>query len=413
MRNKKLRGKRPNRPEKSEAHVRGAGQCESRIACAAVCVYWLFFGIPLPFDLSLLVLAGTSAWLAIASRPERSSHSYGKLVGLFVAAIILSLPGSQDIARSLRFIPVLLPSLMVFYLVSEKLAEEQLLWLADCIVVLALLSGLWLLWIAGNSFWATPTEWIKGAGMTFFRVPNDVVMLAILAPLALAAILRHSSKILTATGWLCLVVCTSVAVIYQSRLSVIVQAVGLGVAGFSMVGRGKLVLGGLLLLLFFLLTIDWLTGSVLLGKFSAARETRLPLWHAAWCMFLKAPIVGNGPGSYLQGYRECLVDPATGKLPPLGDERVAPWAHNLYLEVLAEQGIIGFFSLILLLAYGIVQLYSVRSLPDNAIKLLNSSLLALLIAFCVAANFELSLWRQWVTVLLLTSVGIAAKIYQS
>ncbi len=387
----------------------------SKIACSAVCAYWILFGIPFPWDISLLFLAGISLWIAVSRPGNRSSHRYWELIILFVAALILSMPAAPDIARSIQFSRVLLPSLLVFYLTSEKMEPEQLLWLANCIVVASLLLGLLLLWVSWRGLGGGPAEWVKATGITFLHVPNDVVMLVILGPISLASSLRHPSSVMGVSGAIGLMVSAAVAVVYQSRLSVLSLALALGVAGTFMLGRKSLLIGGLALLIL-LLTVDILSDAALLAKFSSTWNTRLPLWMASWCMFLKAPLFGNGPGSFLPGHRECLAELVQGGLQQLEDSRIAPWAHSLYLEVLAEHGVAGLFSLIILLAYGIVSAYRIPSPLDDAMRLLNSSVLAALIAFCAAAAFELSLWRQWVTVLLFTLMGIVAginRIYQA
>jgi O-antigen ligase len=367
------------------------------------------FGIPLPRDLALFFLAATGAFSAMHSPPgTRSSRRYWELILLLVAAIAFSIPAAPDIARSIRFSLVFLPALLIFHLLSEKMRLEQLLWLSNWIVALALLLGSWLLWLAG-SIPGNPSEWVGASRITFLHVPNDVLILAILSPLSLAAIVRKPSSIGGIAGMLCLAVSAAVVVTYQSRSSVLLFALTLGVAGFLMLKRKQLLIGCLALPAF-LWAVDSLNGAALLAKFSSTWDSRLPLWMASWCMFLKAPWFGNGPGSYLPGYRECLAETIAGGL-QLEDPRIAPWAHNLYLEVLAEHGVVGFFSLIILLGYGIVSAYRIVSSLKGAIRLLNSSILAALIAFCVAANFELSLWRQWVTVSLFTLLGIAAGIH--
>ncbi len=107
----------------------------------------------------------------------------------------------------------------------------------------------------------------------------------------------------------------------------------------------------------------------------------------------------------------------SGHLPPRRHSKIACASvcaygdHNLYLEALAEQGLAGFFSLTIMLLYVIVSSYRVLLKPQFGIRLLNLSILASLIAFCVAAIFELSLWRQWVTLLLSALMGLAAFIH--
>lgn len=75
---------------------------------------------------------------------------------------------------------------------------------------------------------------------------------------------------------------------------------------------------------------------------SSSINIRLELWKVAWEMFLKNPIFGVGLRNY--GYRFHSYHPGI-----VGG--VVSWGnpHNLYLFTLAEQGLTGFFALIILL----------------------------------------------------------------
>lgn len=75
---------------------------------------------------------------------------------------------------------------------------------------------------------------------------------------------------------------------------------------------------------------------------SSSINIRLELWKVAWEMFLKNPIFGVGLRNY--SYRFHSYHPGI-----VGG--VASWGnpHNLYLFTLAEQGLTGFFALIVLL----------------------------------------------------------------
>ncbi|MGH8498329.1 MAG: O-antigen ligase family protein, partial [Methylococcales bacterium] len=349
------------------------------------------------------------AWCAIQSGGKRPNHRYFELIALFVAAILLSITASPDSTRSVQFCLVLLPSLMVFYLLSEEMDLEQIAWVSNCMVAVGLVLGGLLLWIAWRSVATSPAVWINEANITFLHVPNDVAMLMILSPFSLAAFVQNPAGIMRVPGIISVAVNVAVAVIYQSRLSVILLALALGIVWSFRVGRKKFLAGGLVFFTL-LLTVDLLGGGSLLAKFASTWGSRLPLWIISWCMFLKKPFFGNGPGSYLLGFHECLAGVTQDDWLFSKEPNIAPWAHNLYLEVLAEHGLAGFFSLIIMLAYTIVCNYRVLSKLQGWIRPLNMSILASLIAFCVAAIFELSLWRQWVTLLLATLMGLAACI---
>jgi hypothetical protein len=90
--------------------------------------------------------------------------------------------------------------------------------------------------------------------------------------------------------------------------------------------------------------------------FSFSGNGRAPLWRAAWHDFEAHPIIGSGAGSY-QDY--WLLHRTT----PLQVKN----AHSLYLETLAELGIVGFVLLIVALAAPLVAAFRMRKTPGLAV----------------------------------------------
>lgn len=74
---------------------------------------------------------------------------------------------------------------------------------------------------------------------------------------------------------------------------------------------------------------------------------RLLIWNSAWNMFKDHPILGVGLGQYAQNYH-------TKYISPHAKEPTLTHAHNNLLQMLAENGIIGFLSFVLLFGYFIV-----------------------------------------------------------
>jgi len=74
---------------------------------------------------------------------------------------------------------------------------------------------------------------------------------------------------------------------------------------------------------------------------------RMAHWQAGWYMFLDHPWLGVGAGNYAQAYPDYFVG---SWLEPLGH------AHNYYINMLAELGVVGGGLLVLLLSIAFVQL---------------------------------------------------------
>jgi O-antigen ligase len=153
---------------------------------------------------------------------------------------------------------------------------------------------------------------------------------------------------------------------------------------------------GVLYVLAFLvlaLLIDGLLGFPLAAKIARKATVlgRIGYWTTAWKMFLGAPLFGHGPHTF-------------------GLFHKTPWAHNLYLEVLAEQGIVGLGALIALLASGIRIAWRVYRTTVGEVRFFGASVLAAFVGFCCAATFELSLLRQWVVAALFILIGMVAQL---
>jgi O-antigen ligase len=87
--------------------------------------------------------------------------------------------------------------------------------------------------------------------------------------------------------------------------------------------------------------------------FSLSNDGRLVLWHAAWKQFEANPIFGGGAGSFAQWWLAHRVDPFY----------VVQDAHNLYLQTLAELGIVGLVLLVALLLVPLVAAVRARRYP--------------------------------------------------
>ena len=86
------------------------------------------------------------------------------------------------------------------------------------------------------------------------------------------------------------------------------------------------------------LVVDGVMGFALTSKFTRVVDSRISLWLMAWEMFLHAPWLGQGPATFrvlYPLYLEIVPFPDWVVMDPWGGP--VPWAHNLYLELLAER----------------------------------------------------------------------------
>ncbi|NJL58658.1 MAG: O-antigen ligase family protein [Desulfobacteraceae bacterium] len=144
----------------------------------------------------------------------------------------------------------------------------------------------------------------------------------------------------------------------------------------------------------------------MLSKFTGIWTTRLVYWLIAWKIFLNSPFLGSGPHTYstlYTTYKNKLYLPKWIEV----DERFAPWPHNLYMEILAEQGIVGLITLCILIACGLTSAWNICKTSEHTeIGNFGKSIFISLILFTISAVFELSFLRHWVVIMLFSILGI-------
>jgi O-antigen ligase len=88
-------------------------------------------------------------------------------------------------------------------------------------------------------------------------------------------------------------------------------------------------------------------------------------------------------------------------------------AHNLYLEVLSEQGISGVAALGFLLASGLSAGRNLRRSEVREAQILGYGAFAGLAGFCLAAAIELTFLRQWVVIMMFLLLGVISRLSSS
>lgn len=357
------------------------------------------FSLPLPWDLPLIGLA-LFGMLAIVASPSASTSGWSPLalaVVAFLAETAVSTILSEDIGRSVRLSTPLIPGVLLFFLVSEHFTstrDTRLLYITVSIVGLGLASGLmWLAWRHGGTFINTAN--IGHLGIPILVVRNDVTFLALIAPLSLVLLLhdpRGMVRVLAALS-----ICLSLGVIcfLRSRTAVLTMLIAL-ICTSALLQRQHRLRRGLICLLTgvgFILFLDGVLGFPLMAKFGQMNtvEWRITQSLAAWEMFLTAPVFGHGPHTY-------------------GLSHKVPWVHNLYVEVLAEQGILGLTALGGLLICGFLSTWKHQRMVSWDAHILGAGAVGGLIGFCSAAVVELSFLREWVIITLFMLLGVIGHL---
>jgi O-antigen ligase len=395
---------------RSAGRTRGLGWIPSLAAIAAT-IYVAGLATALEPDLPTIGLACLAA-VVIARRPFPAALAgpSGMAVLAFVAVMIVSSVLSDDVARSLRLgIPVL-PSLLLFVLIAGYFDDDRdlrLLYLAYTGVAAWL--GLTIVVRAASHRGSDPTALMALVGSPLLVVPNDVALLAVLAPLTASVVALESSRVGRALGVVSLTASIAAVTILESRIAMagMLSALGCWVALYRR--RNALVWSAAAVPV--ALFVDGFRGFPLVQKLGQSLQwnPRVALWLSALAMARDAPLFGHGPHSFGVTYLSYLT---ALRLPPWlpVDARVAPWAHSLFLESLAEQGACGLAALVLLLGSSGVLAIRAAARADREPRILACGAAAALAGFTVTATSELTLLRHWVVAVLLTLAGSAAYV---
>jgi putative inorganic carbon (hco3(-)) transporter len=116
---------------------------------------------------------------------------------------------------------------------------------------------------------------------------------------------------------------------------------------------------------------------------------RVDFWRTAVSLWADHPVFGVGPGGFEDAYAEARVPgkrflPDTAFQPP-------PHAHNLALNLLAEQGVVGFVSFAVVFWLAVREGLRVRRSSEQWARIMGSALVASLLAFAVHNQFDVTL----------------------
>lgn len=338
-------------------------------------------------------------WVAIFRAPPEGVDGSGLPPAALPLLVLMVLTGAQavltpSLGAAVPAVRVLVTGTLVFFAIALTVQRRsQVLWVLSGIAVQAAILGavaVWE-WRGGGSEvgFITETGALVGRVTGGFGHPNALGgFLVLLVPLAAAGtLLARRWRLAFAAATI-----LAVAGVYLtfSRGALL----GLVVVPLVLLGlRRSLLLAPLLLVLALtaspgLLQERFATSSVQ-GPEAA---TRVDIWRTAASIWAADPVQGAGPGSFPERYATVRVPgkqylPSTQFEPP-------PHAHNLALQVLAEQGIIGLAALLAVLSAALLTLMRARGSAQRWVRVTALALLAALAAFSVHNLFDVTLLER-------------------
>jgi len=380
-------------------------------ASIGVCLFLVSFSIPHSQNIPIFLLAVVG--IIVSFTKIRSGSRERKLITvlvmIFISVTLLSIIFSKDINRSLFTSFPLEPAILVFFITAYYYRSNNDLIATYASLFIISMGSIFLLFLTAISNPDKQTlMWVKLSQIPIIIVPNDISFACIVAPLILGVCYYLNIAALFYFVFPCILFIAITASIYQSAVSLL--CLGVSLSCFFLLGRKFYIFWLLLLSLLLVLGIDIFLGQPLVGKViltikHKGWDPRVALWIVAFGMFLASPLLGYGPHTFVHYYNKEFIDQLN--LPsylPL-DPRSVPWAHNLYLEMLAERGFIGFLSLVSIMSVSIYFGYRLIKLCPSRERFLVIGVFSAMIGFCAGSIVEFTFLRFWVVVIFFTLVG--------
>lgn len=334
--------------------------------------YIISFSIPFFSNIPLILLSLTGVLsIGFISRKNLFPSPVTACLLLFLCSFIISATLSCNHSKTLSLSPSILPGLIIFFLITEFAHRKKyhLIYLSCC--ASSAFISLTALKTAILSEATSPSVWIQQTELPYFIVPNDLMVLSIFIPYLVIEGLQHRKNSFKALSIAIIVLNITIFTIYRSRGGLLLSLIAICLSLLILKKHIKNIFCILLFGLMIVFIVDFTLDFQLVEKIMAGSDswlTRLAPWSAAWEIFKKYPFFGSGPRTFGIFYPEM------------------PWVHNLYMETLAEQGLIGIFSLILLMLSVLVTTGK-KALNDNASAILFSSSTVLFLGGIIEYSF--------------------------
>ena len=375
-----------------------------------------------PGSARLRVALGAWAIVLVLIQAVRSVLSGKKLVAppvfvgalAFVGAALASVPfAASGEAAAAKFL-LLTGSVFIYLLIALFLDDWHAL---RPIFAALLLVGLL---VSGHALWQYGTGELSRVGFvsatgaveyrvsSFFPHPNQLAgFVVIFVPLAVGLYAVFESRLARAACVLLALLALPAAIVTYSR-GVLVALVAL-VLVLARSKRAWPAIAAAAVLVVLLAPAAWQDRVADAGRLDRPEiATRLDFWDAAVTMFQAHPVLGVGLNSFDVAYVELGTTgrsflPGTGLAPPES-------AHSLYLNTLAEQGLVGIAALLLLILAAGRMVLALRRSADARVRGFGLGLLGAGILLLVSNLFDVTFVDPKTSMLAWTLLGVGAAL---
>lgn len=324
---------------------------------------------------------------------------------LLFASALLSTVFSYNPRDSVEAGVVLFPGLLMAYILVQILQSHSHVVAWGVIAMVFTASVVSLAMFAGSP--GADAGQVFQAGKTpALVVPNDMVLGVIFSPLILHSIITERRVVLKLMAFGVMLALLVSLYYVKSRICLLTAFVVFGL--YLRHYFQRYFIRGFLAAIVAVIVVDRLFSLNIAQDFALISEesTRLAIWYAGLDSVRQHPIVGFGPSQFYIAYEQVI---SSASLPDwlVLDPRGVPWAHNIFLEALAERGVLGLGVFVFLLVHIHNRLYASVRQMENAEHSLSFAIYVAFLAFLFAGLFELTLQRIWVANALFIFIGFA------
>lgn len=378
-------------------------------------VVFYIFSCALPFfsniPLIILALGGFASVILLLKNKPKKFSLISTFFFLFILSFVVSAILSQNFERTFYLSFSMVPGLLLFFVIFENFENEGEYYLIYTgFVITSAIITIASLYAAFISDQPTPSHWVRQSELPYFIVPNDFMMLTVFMPFLVVMALRQTSRCLKFLLLFIIGINLLLFIVYRSRGAVLLSIIAIG---FPLVLIKKITLKKLCLYIPFciilLFIVDSLFAFSLIKKIFTIESwfSRLTPWMVAFEMFKIKPIFGTGPKTFGYFY-PILVNKISNPDWIIVDNRLMPWAHNIYLETMAEQGFVGL--MILLSLVGIIIIKIKQFFSCNKSKELIAITLSSTVILILGGMIEFSFIRHFFVIVFFSIIGVLATL---
>ena len=366
--------------------------------------------VPLSSVTALVSLIGLAwVWRFFTGEERLAPSSLQPPLVLFLLAGVTGLYGAQDTAAAAKAFFIFAMGATVYLVASQTVrSTKEVRYFMWAVAVAAAAVGLYGavtgLGGAGVEAYGGGTEsYVRAEGL--FTHPNQLGgFLALTIPPVAALALSERSPLLRAMAYGLVFAALLGLILSYSRGAWVGTGVGL-LALIPALRKGSWILPGAALVGTFAASGAVLErlGSITTAGSDPAVTSRFDIMRASLGLVTENPLLGVGLGNFQAAYGDLMVQ----NLPLLSYSLgVPPQAHNLFVNLAAEIGLIGLLAFVAMLIVALRKVLRVYRAGDDRIRVLTLGMGAGLVATLVHNFVDVTVYQGFVAVLFFSYLGV-------